>query len=163
LNSLRISQHGKELLAEWEGAKTEVYVDSAGLPTIGIGHLLDSGFVINIAGEQVDTREGISQAQMYQLLEQDLIPAENRVRQDVIVLLNQNQFDSLVCFTFNVGTNAFRTSTLLKVLNAGNYQAVPDAMRLWNKVTDPNTGAKIVSSGLVNRREKEIKLWHGVI
>jgi len=79
------------------------------------------------------------------------------VNSGVKVALNQNQFDSLVSFTFNTGIQAFADSTLLKMLNQGNYDAVPDQLRRWVRA-----GGNVVQ-GLVNRRENEIKLWLGQI
>ena len=72
----------------------------------------------------------------------------------VKVPLNQNQFDALVSFVFNVGNNAFRDSTLVKVLNAGHFDQVPTQLRRWIR-----DNGKIVK-GLINRREKEIALWN---
>jgi lysozyme len=91
------------------------------------------------------------------LLSQDVKPAEQSVNNGVKVSLNQNQFDALVSFTFNVGGGAFSSSTLLKVLNQGQYDQVPDQLRRWTK-----SGGRTVQ-GLVNRRENEIKLWNGQI
>jgi len=90
-------------------------------------------------------------------LSQDVRPAEQTVNNGVKVALNQNQFDALVSFTFNVGGASFNGSTLLKVLNQGQYAQVPDQLRRWNKA-----GGKVVQ-GLVNRRENEVKLWNGQI
>ena len=100
--------------------------------------------------------EGITQDQALDLLEQDLRIAERAVNDSVKVPLNQNQFDALVSFVFNVGTGAFRNSTLLRMLNEGQYDQVPNQMRRWNR-----SGNRIVN-GLINRREKEIKLWNGL-
>lgn len=74
----------------------------------------------------------------------------NIVRNAVRVPLNQNQFDALVSFAYNVGGENFRTSTLLQKLNAGDYAAVPGQLRRWNK----SDGA--VVQGLINRREQEV-------
>jgi lysozyme len=79
------------------------------------------------------------------------------VNESVTVPLNQNQFDALVSFSFNVGDNAFRGSTLLKLLNQGQYDQVPAQLRRW--VRDNGH----VVQGLINRREKEIVLWNTAI
>jgi lysozyme len=68
--------------------------------------------------------------------------------------LNQNQFDALVSFAFNVGDGAFRSSTLLRLLNQGQYDQVPAQLRRWNM----DNGH--VVQGLINRRNKEIALWN---
>jgi len=71
----------------------------------------------------------------------------------VKVPLNDNQFRAFVSFTYNVGDEAFRRSTLLKKLNAGNYEAVPAELAKW-KFNDGK-----VMQGLVNRRAAEAGLW----
>lgn len=158
---MQTSEHGLQLLKLWEGLKTKLYEDAAGLPTIGVGHLLKKDELasgrINIQGVQVEYGAGLSDEQVSALLGQDLHPAENAVNSGTKVELNQNQFDALVAFTFNTGTQAFTDSTLLKLLNQGNYDAVPDQLRRWTKA-----GGKVIQ-GLVNRRENEIKLWLGQI
>lgn len=156
--NMRVGQSGKALFKEWEGLELNEYLDSGGAPTIGIGHLLTrsermSGKII-IKGSPVVYRNGLTVEQCFDLLDQDLDPAENAVNGAVAVPLTQNQFDALVSFTFNVGNSAFRSSTLLKVLNAGQYDQVPTQMLRW--VRD---NGKIVK-GLVNRRNKEIELWN---
>jgi lysozyme len=57
-----------------------------------------------------------------------------------------------VSFTYNEGAGALKESTLLKHINSGKLDKVRDDLSLWNKVTDPKTGTKVVSQGLVNRR-----------
>lgn len=68
--------------------------------------------------------------------------------------LTQNQFDSLVSLTYNIGTATFEKSTLLKKLNAGDYQGAAEQFTVWNK-----GGGKILQ-GLVDccAKEKEVSL-----
>src|SRR5689334_1242726 len=118
---MHMSPHGLELLEQWEGFKLTLYNDSAGLPTIGVGHLLTkseltSGKII-IKGVPVKYANGLTTQQVTDLLGQDVQPAAAAVNGGVKVALNQNQFDALCSFTFNVGVGAFNGSTLLKVLN----------------------------------------------
>jgi lysozyme len=156
---LQMSQRGKELLADWEGVELKVYKDSAGLPTIGVGHLLTRDELtsgkISIRGEPIKYANGLTRQQAIDLLDQDLDRFEDVVNTSVTVDLSQNQFDALVAFTYNVGANAFRSSTLLKVLNQGQYLEVPIQLRRW-----VFSGGQRVQ-GLTNRREKEIALWNG--
>jgi lysozyme len=158
---MQMSQHGLDLLTQWEGCELKVYNDSAGLPTIGVGHLLTKSELmsgkISIGGVPVKYGAGITQQQAQQLLAQDLDPAEAAVNGGVKVTLNQNQFDALTSFTFNVGVGAFTASTLLRVLNQGQYAQVPDQLMRWTRA-----GGRVVQ-GLVNRRQNEIKLWNGQI
>jgi lysozyme len=158
---MQMSQHGLSLLEQWEGFKLQVYKDSAGLPTIGVGHLLTrseltSGKII-IAGVPVKYSGGLTQQQVTDLLAQDVVPAEQAVSTGVKVALNQNQFDALTSFTFNVGNGAFLGSTLLKLLNQGQYEQVPTQLLRWTRA------GGVVVQGLVNRRQNEIKLWNGQI
>jgi lysozyme len=156
---MKMSENGKRLLSEWEGVETRVYRDVAGLPTIGVGHLLTKDEMTSgkiwIRGAPVDYANGLTQQQVMDLLGQDLEKFEQTVNESVKVQLNQNQFDALVSFTFNVGPNAFKNSTLLKLLNQSQYQEVPNQLRRW-----VYAGGQIVR-GMVNRRENEIKLWSG--
>jgi lysozyme len=158
---MQMSEHGLDLLKQWEGFESKVYKDSAGLATIGVGHLLTksklSPGTIVINGVPVQYAAGLSDQQVLDLLSQDVNPASQTVTTNVNVTLSQNQFDALTSFTFNVGGGAFTGSTLLKLLNQGQYDQVPDQLRRWNKA-----GGKVVQ-GLVNRRENEIKLWNGEI
>lgn len=156
--SMQVGQNGKNLFREWEGLVTHEYPDSGGAPTIGIGHLLTrsertSGKIV-INGAPFDYRDGLTEQQCWDLLDQDLDVAERAVNEAVSAALNQNQFDALVSFAFNVGEGAFRGSTLVKLLNQGQYNEVPAQLRRW--VRD---NGQIVQ-GLVNRREKEIALWN---
>jgi lysozyme len=158
---MQMSPHGLELLEQWEGFKLTVYKDSAGLPTIGVGHLLTkselSSGKITINGVPVSYANGLTEQQVTDLLGQDVRPAASAVNSNVKVDLNQNQFDALVSFTFNVGVGAFTGSTLLKVLNQGQYDQVPTQLLRWTRA-----GGQVVQ-GLVNRRNNEIKLWNGQI
>ncbi len=155
---MHMSPHGRELLEEWEGVRLKAYKDSAGLLTIGVGHLLTkselSSGKININGESVKYVNGLTAEQADELLEQDVKPAETTVNNNVKVELNQHQFDALVSFTFNVGGGAFKGSTLLKKLNNGQYDQVPAQLMRWDKA-----GGKVVP-GLKKRRESEVKLWN---
>jgi len=158
---MQMSQHGLQLLEQWEGFKLQVYKDSAGLPTIGVGHLITKSELasgtINIASVPVKYAGGLTQQQVTDLLAQDVVPAQNAVNNGVKVALNQNQFDALVSFAFNVGNGAFAGSTLLKLLNQGQYDQVPTQLLRWTRA-----GGQVVQ-GLVNRRNNEIKLWNGQI
>ena len=158
---MQMSENGLDLLKQWEGFKLQVYKDSAGLPTVGVGHLLTKSELtsgkITIGGVPVEYATGLTNQQVTDLLGQDVTPAANAVNNGVKVPLNQNQFDALVSFTFNVGVGAFTASTLLKVLNQQQYEQVPTQLLRWTRA------AGQVVQGLVNRRQNEIKLWNGEI
>jgi len=130
---MKMIERGKALLTQWEGV--EDHVDVAGLPTIGVGHLLSrdelSSGKIYIQGKPVRYTNGLTQEQVSNLLSEDLKKFEEAVNAHVTVPLPQNQFDALVSFAFNVGIGAFKNSTLLKVLNQGNDEEVPAQLRRW--------------------------------
>lgn len=158
---MEMSEHGRNLLMQWEGFKMQVYKDSAGLPTIGVGHLLTPGEHssgrISINGDAVVYGGGLTEPQVQDLLAQDLGRFVEALTECVSVTLEQNQFDALVSFCFNVGIENFKKSTLLKILNTGGFADVPDELRRWTSAG----GARV--PGLVNRRENEIKLWFGEV
>jgi lysozyme len=156
---MEMSDHGCSLLTQWEGFRNTEYKDAAGLPTIGVGHLLTpaecSAGCVAINGDSVSCSGGLTDSQVQDLLKQDLKRFEEAVTECVAVPIAQNQFDALVSFCFNVGIDDFKKSSLLKALNAGNFADVPDELRRWT-----SAGGQRVE-GLVNRRENEIKLWFG--
>lgn len=155
----KMSDNGRRLLTEWEGKENHVYRDSAGLLTIGVGHLLTKDEItsgkILIAGVPVKYANGLTDQQIDRLLEHDLAWAESSVNTYIDVPLNQNQRDALISFTFNVGKQAFFSSTLRKVLNQGRYDLVPEQLARWNRA-----GGKVLQ-GLINRRNNEIELFNG--
>jgi lysozyme len=141
----RINAAGLALVKQWEGLKTKAYRDVAGIWTIGYGHTSAAG------APAVKPNMVITEAEAERILRADLAKFEERVARLVKVPLNDNQHAVLVSFDFNTG--ALHSSTLLKKLNAGNYDAVPAELMKW-----VNAGGKRVK-GLVNRRAAEAGLW----
>lgn len=130
----------EQLIKKWEQLRLTAYKPTPNdVWTIGWGHTLGvtEGMVID-------------QNQAEQFFQQDVSEAENAVNQYVKVGLTQHQFDALVSFTFNEGVGAFRSSTLLRKLNAGDYQGAANEFPRWNK-----QGSKTLQ-GLVNRRADEM-------
>jgi lysozyme len=144
---MKTSQHGLDFIKKHEGFRSKAYPDPGsrdGKPwTIGYGHTrnVHKGMVI-------------TKTQASSFLRTDLRTAEKAVNGAVKVGINQNQFDALVSFTFNVGTGAFKRSTLLKRLNAKNYTGAAEQFARWNK----NDGR--VMKGLVKRRKAEAALFN---
>jgi len=93
------------------------------------------------------------------LLLEDVKVFEEAVNNLVEVDLEQNQFDALVAWTFNLGSTNLKNSTLLKVLNDKNYEGVPEQIKRWNKATVD--GERQVLEGLIRRREAESLLFTG--
>lgn len=140
---MKISQTGLDKIKRHEGLRLYPYKDEAGHWTIGYGHKL-------LPGEWYDK---INEQQAEDLLRQDLAIAESAVNDLVKVPLSQNQYDALVSFVYNVGVNAFRESTLLRKLNAGDYTGAAAEFPRWKYA-----GGK-VSSILVRRRAREQDLF----
>lgn len=140
---MKFSQAGIDLLKQLEGCRLAVYKDSAGYPTIGVGHLIKPG----------EHFTAITMAQAEDILRADIAPAELAVNGAVKGSLSQNQFDALVCLAFNIGVTAFARSTLVRKLNEGDTSGAAAQFLVWVKA-----GGRVVQ-GLVNRRNKERVLF----
>lgn len=127
-----------ELIKSFEGLELEAYLCPADIWTIGYGHTGD-----------VKEGDTITKAEADDLLDKDLEKFRSGVNRCVKVPLNENQFGALVSFAYNVGIGSLQSSTLLKLLNAGDYDAAADQFPRWNK-----SGGKVLT-GLTRRREAE--------
>jgi len=143
----KINKEGLEAIKKFEGLRLKAYRDSAGILTIFYGHT-------SVAGPP-EVWEGMTgtREEAEEVLRRDLTQYENAVDRMVRVSLTENQFSALVSFCYNIGPTAFGRSTLLKRLNAGDYDAVPRELMKWNKA-----GGKTLK-GLTNRRAAEAGLW----
>jgi lysozyme len=152
MSNLTISAAGLALLKDFEGLRLKAYQDIAGVWTIGYG----STFYAN--GNRIKPTDKLVNKECAEdLLRVTLKGFERTVNRLVTVPLSQNQYDALVCFHFNTGGLA--SSTLLRKLNKGDYAGAAEQFLVWNKITDPKTGKKVVSDTLVKRRAKERKLF----
>jgi GH24 family phage-related lysozyme (muramidase) len=151
-----ISAAGVDLIKGFEGFIPKLYNDPAGHCTIGYGTLLHKG---NCDGRASETpyADGVDEAKATQLLTEEGARFATVIQNNVKVSLNQNQFDALASFSYNIGEGAFRASTLLKVLNKGDYDSVPGEMKRWTKAT--KDGKVIELPGLVKRRAAEAALF----
>ena len=150
----KLSMEGAKFIAKFEGFRGKMYNDAAGHCTIGFGHLVHLG--PTTGREAPEFCKGITRERGLALLQQDAGKACSAIKSNVKVPLNQHQFDALTSFVFNVGGEAFRQSTLLKKLNAGEYAAVPSELNRWNKA-----GGRPLE-GLTRRRKAEGALFmHG--
>ena len=135
---------GMQLIRNFEGFVDHVYKDAVGYPTIGIGHLIKAGEVFP---------EKITEVEANEILAKDLKEAEDAVNTMVKVTLRQNQFDALVSFVFNLGAGNFAGSTLLKMVNASDFNNAAGQFIRWNRA-----GGKVLA-GLTRRREAEAALF----
>jgi lysozyme len=156
----RINAEGLKLIKQWEAFIPFAY-DDRDPPKkrrrIQPGDVVRGKLTIGYGSTGSHVRPGatITEDQAEALLMKDLDRFERAVEKLVKVPLNDNQFAALVSFAFNVGEGkgGFATSTLLKKLNAGDYQSVPAQLMRW--VNDD--GVRV--QGLVNRRSAEVGLW----
>ncbi|MDY4315647.1 lysozyme [Pectobacterium actinidiae] len=139
-----INEAGLDLIKSFEGLKLTKYLDTAGRWTIGYGHLI-------LPHENFDNGITLQEADL--LLRHDLKTAEAGVQHYVNVDLNGNQFGALTSFTYNLGVESLETSTLLRLLNQGDYTAAADQFPRWDK-----DGEHVVE-GLLRRREAEKALF----
>lgn len=141
------SAAGLQFIARFEGFRAMIYKDSAGLDTIGYGHLIKPG-------EHIE--EPLTKADALVLLGKDLAIAESAVNvacYRALAILSAHQFDALVSLAFNIGGLAFANSSLHYAVNEGRWNEVTHMFAAWNKA-----GGNVVQ-GLVNRRAAEAKLW----
>ena len=141
---MKISQEGIDLIKHFEGCELESYRCSANVLTIGYG-----------TTKNVVEGMKISQHQAEELLMKDLEEFEEYVEDLIDVPLEQNQFDALVAWTYNLGPTNLKTSTLRKVLNKGAYDDVAEQIKRWNKANGK------VLKGLVRRRNAAAELFDG--
>ncbi len=141
-----ITKDGIELIQQFEGFSPMIYLDAAGLPTIGYGHLLREG-------EEAIFRRGISHEAAIALLIKDVQAAERAVLRLIRVPLTDGQFDALVSFTFNLGNGALQRSTLRRKINREEHHDVPAEFAKWVWAG----GRKL--KGLIRRRATESSLY----
>ena len=145
--SMSVSNKGVDLICEFEGKRLVAYDDGVGVWTIGFGTIKYP------SGNRVKKGDTCTLEQAKEYMRHDLIEFEHTVNSSVKVPLNQNQFDALVSLAYNIGSNAFKSSTLVKKLNTGDYQGAADQFDVW-----VNAGGKRIQ-GLVNRRDREKLLF----
>ena len=125
-NIMAIAESTLDYIIEEEGKRNKAYKDVKGLWTIGVGHLIRPG-------EQHLIEATLTDEEVKELLKSDLKWCSEAVEGAVRVPLNQNQFDALYSLCFNIGPTAFRNSTVVRKLNAGDYTGAADAILMWNK------------------------------
>lgn len=135
---MNYSKSGLDLTERFEGCRLKAYQDSVGVWTIGYGHTKD-----------VRSFDTCTQDQAEKWLQEDVADAVATVNRLVHVALTQGQFDALVDFVFNLGGVDFEHSTLLKMLNAGDFEGAANQFERWSFAG----GVKL--AGLLRRREAE--------
>ncbi|MES2729928.1 MAG: lysozyme [Pseudomonadota bacterium] len=139
---MNLSEIGLNLIKHFEGCQLKAYLDQAGIPTIGYGHI-----------KRVKMGDTCTLEQAEQWLKEDVAESEASVNRLVTVPINQFQFDALVSFVFNLGTGNFFKSTLRKLLNKKDYIGCANEFPKWR------FAGSVISNGLVKRRQAEKDLF----
>ena len=150
--TMKTSPQGLAIIKKFEGFRAKPYACPAGVATIGYGSTYYAD------GKPVKLTDApITEAQAQELLQATLTKYEACVSGAVKMPINQNQFDALVSFTYNVGCSAFRNSTMLQLFNTGYAGAAAEQFARWNR------GGGKVLAGLVSRRAAERALFESKV
>lgn len=157
-SSFEPSDKAIDLLKSIEQLATTPYDDQTGLDitewvkgaTIGYGHLISEP-------EWPAYKNGITEKESIQLFKNDLAPFIKTITLNVTCNITQNEFDAMVIFIFNIGSNGFSTSSALKIINdpgaETDYSDLESAWKAWNKSDGK------VNKGLINRRNAEWDIY----
>ena len=146
---MKISDNGLNIIKTFEGLSLVPYICPAGKVTIGYGNTYyENNQRVKMTDAPI-TKERAEEL-LRNITNNDFASFVNRY---VSVELNQNQFDALVSFTYNVGSPNFRNSTLLKKINLKDFEGASNEFKKW-KFSDGK-----VLDGLVTRRAKEKELF----
>ena len=119
---MKTSAQGLSLLHGREGLRLQAYQDTKGIWTIGYGH----------TGPEVGPGLTWTREQCEEAFVKDLAWCEKTINLYCVQALNQNQFDALVSFIYNIGQNAFIKSTMLRKLNQGDFEGAAAQFDRWN-------------------------------
>ena len=144
-NKMKISEDGLELIKKFEGCETTAYQDSVGVWTIGFGHT-----------KGVEEGQTCSIEDAESMLADEMDEYEGYINNMVKVDLQQHEFDALVAWVYNLGPTNLGESTMLKVLNGGQFDRDPDEMNRWTRA-----GGEILE-GLVRRRQAESLMFQNL-
>ena len=146
----QLDQAGLALITQFEGCVLHPYLDSVGIPTIGIGMTYYPG-----TGEKVTMQDpSITQQQADDYFIQNAQPYASAVHLSTVPVLNQNQFNALFSLCYNIGINGFKNSTVLSLVNQNiTDDRLKQAFLMWTKA-----GGKVLQ-GLVTRRTKEYQVY----
>lgn len=145
---MELSQKGKDLIMQFEGLKLSAYQDSVGIWTIGYGNTFYED------GTAVKKGDVITHNRAIKLFNLIVKRFEVGVDELVTSLINQNQFDALVCLAYNIGIGNFKSSSLLKMVNKSpNDNTIYLQFLRWNKAKGQ------VIEGLTRRRMAESNLY----
>ena len=142
INPMKMSAQGRDLLEQRESRRHEAYLDSKGIPTIGIGH----------TGPEVHLGLYWTSDQIDEAFEHDLAWVEKAINDSVEPQLEPHQFDALGSFTYNVGADAESHSTLVRDINEGKWDDIPAQFDRWH-----------IPPEVTTRRNGEREQWKGTM
>ena len=149
----QINQLGIDLIKKFEGFRPKPYVDLAGHVTIGYGTTFYAdGSSVKMSDDIID--EPTASELMQKKLDTEFCPGVEKL---IKVTISDNKFAACVSLAYNIGLENFKYSTVLKCLNAKNWDDASVSFLLWNKGTV--NGEKVVVPGLQARRQAESKLF----
>lgn len=155
---MRFSAKAMAMLAEFEGFRSNPYLDSAGIPTIGFGTTYyPNGKRVAMTDAPISRTDAL--AIKAQIIEDDFAAGVNVLFSDEILTgnLSQGQFDALVSLAYNIGIGALKQSSVYRHIKAGNKTAAADAFLAWNKARI--NGKLTALAGLTKRRQAERTLF----
>lgn len=157
-NKLKMKQASKKIvqfISSFEGFRASPYYDIAGVPTIGYGATYYQD------GRKVTMKDApITNECALDLKEFHIEETEKVVRKYVKSNINQNQFDALVSWVYNLGEGNLKTSTLLKKINVNpNDPTIEKNWVQWNKARNTKTNKLEISNGLTRRRNEEVTIY----
>ena len=141
---MKLSPQGLKLIAYFEGVRLKPYKCSAGLWTVGIGHLIGDGSYLPDSYKRVFTLE-----EAYALLAKDVARFERGVERYCPNRLTQSCFDALVSFSFNLGLGTLQRSSVRQKINRQDYSGAAKVILKYNKA------GGVVNRGLTLRRQAE--------
>lgn len=147
---MKLSVEGLNLIKRFEGVRNRPYRCSAGLWTVGVGHLIGDGKLLPDSWNRTFTEEEINA-----LLIRDLNRFERGVRMYIKVPLRQSEFDALCSFSFNLGLGTLQRSTLRQKINRYDKEGAAKEILKYCRA-----GGKIIK-GLQTRREAEYRMFLG--
>jgi len=147
---MHASRNCYAFLKRGEELRLAAYQDQAGYWTIGYG----------VRGPDIHKGLRWTQDEAEEALMLRVQQFEKCVNEQLKVPLKQSQYDALIALVYNIGCEAFRTSTLLKRLNSNDLLGTQTEWRRWNKVRNPRTGKYEINEGLKNRRAMELVLFN---
>lgn len=148
---MKASQNCLTLIKKYEGLYLNAYLCPADILTIGYGTIKYPN------GNLVKLKDKITEAQAEEYLVFECKEIAKVLNSLIKVNINQNQFDALMSFCYNLGVGAFERSTLFNLLNKGDIMGAANEFERWVYAT--KNGVRIKLPGLIKRRKDEAELF----